>query len=138
MPLYRVVTHQGLLNPAQKATIAEAIVEMHLRNAGGLRAFVNVLFESYPVGDAFVGGAPGAPVILAGTIRAGRAPEVKTTMLQELQDLFVAATGHSTRRLIVNISDAPARNTMEAGFVLPEPGEEAAWLARVGEEFALV
>jgi hypothetical protein len=34
---------------------------------------------------------------------------------------------------MVVIVDSPARSAVEGGRVLPEPGEEKAWLARRGE-----
>jgi len=135
MPLYRVLTEQGALSAPQKADIAERIVEMHLRLAGGIRAFVNVLYEEYQPQDAFVGGKPGSPCYLSGSIRRGRPQEVKTRILHELSALFVDVTGIPAARLLISVGEVSAQNVMEAGHILPEPGEEAAWLEKVGAAF---
>lgn len=132
MPLYQVLTQDGSLNDAQRAQIALGLTDIHLDLAGGLRQFVNVVFQQYPVGCGFNAGVIGAPMVIGGSIRAGREQAVKTAMMDAISALVMSVSGVSPKDLTVSIADVRASNVMEGGHILPEPGEEAAWLAKVG------
>jgi phenylpyruvate tautomerase PptA (4-oxalocrotonate tautomerase family) len=132
MPLYQVLTQDGSLDDAQRAQIALGLTDIHLDLAGGLRQFINVVFQHYPVGCGFNAGVIGAPMVIGGSIRAGREQAVKTAMMEAISALVISVSNVSPKDLTVSIADVKASNVMEGGHLLPEPGEEAAWLAKVG------
>lgn len=132
MPLYQVVNQEGSLSDAQRKEIAEGITDIHLNLAGGLRQFVNVVFQEYRPGLAFNAGGVGAPMVIGGNIRAGREQAVKTGLMEAISALVIRVCNISPRDLTVSIADVKASNAMEGGHLLPEPGEETAWLAKVG------
>ncbi|MGJ3647886.1 tautomerase family protein [Sphingomonas sp. GlSt437] len=132
MPFYQITNQAGSLDAAQRAEIAAGITDIHLDLAGGLRQFVNVVFQEYPAGLGFNGGTQGAPVLIGGSIRAGREQAVKTAMMEAISALVIRVGHVSPKDLTVSIADVKASNAMEGGHILPEPGEEAAWLAKVG------
>ncbi len=132
MPLYQVLTQEGSLSDAQRAEIAQGITDIHLDLAGGLRQFVNVVFQHYRAGLGFNAGVIGAPMVIGGSIRAGREQAVKTAIMEAISALVMRVSDISPKDLTVSIADVKASNAMEGGHILPEPGEEAAWLAKVG------
>lgn len=131
MPFYQMHVPAGSLSPQTKADLAAGIVEMHLRLAGGLKQFVNVLIHEYAPDNFYVGGEPNSRYILTTMIRAGRSKEVRANLLHEYSALFSRITGIDEHLLLVGLEEAQASNLMEGGHVLPEPGQEAEWLAKV-------
>ena len=133
MPLYTALCQAGLLSKEQRDEIAAGITDIHLDLAGGLRQFVNVVFEEYAAGLGYNAGAVGAPMVIRGSIRAGREQSVKTAMMEAISSLVFRVSDIPRKDLTVSIADVRASNAMEGGIVLPEPGQEPAWLAKVGE-----
>ena len=43
---------------------------------------------------------------------------------------MVSLTGQPEEQLFINITEVDAFTVMEAGLILPQPGEEAAWFER--------
>ena len=57
-------------------------------------------------------------------------PEDETTRLAvEIAEAATRITGIPAERVLVVFESSPALYAVEGGRVLPEPGEEAAWLA---------
>jgi phenylpyruvate tautomerase PptA (4-oxalocrotonate tautomerase family) len=50
MPLYQILNQEGSLSDKQRTEIAAGITDIHLELAGGLRHFVNVVFQEYGAG----------------------------------------------------------------------------------------
>jgi phenylpyruvate tautomerase PptA (4-oxalocrotonate tautomerase family) len=138
MPLYQILNQEGSLSDKQRTEIAVGITDIHLELAGGLRHFVNVVFQEYRAGHGFNAGIIGAPMVIGGSIRAGREQAVKTAMMEAISALVIRVCNISPRDLTVSIADVKASNAMEGGHILPEPGEEAAWLAKVAPLLGLV
>ncbi len=136
MPLYRIVSEPGALTPAQKAAIAEGVVELHLRLAGGARAFVNVLFETFAAGDLYVGGKPAPRMLMSASVRTGRTQETKAALLTGFSALVSRIAGVPEAELLISIGEVRPENAMEAGHILPQVGEEEAWLRKVGHHAA--
>lgn len=136
MPYYRIVSEQGRIDEAAKQKLAVRITDIHLEHAGGLRQFVTVVFEDYGKGGAFKNDKPASPILVGGTIRAGRDNNQKAKMLHDLSDLLKDMTDVTDHDLIVALEDVPAKNAMEGGHVMPEPGEEQEWLEKVSHLFA--
>jgi hypothetical protein len=65
------------------------------------------------------------PYFIAGGNRAGRPPELKQKILDGLIDNLSRIAGVPKSDISGRISEAPASWTMEAGQILPDPGEES-------------
>ena len=132
MPLYTCLVRPGDLSPQQRAILAEEITRIHAEVTGAPRCFVQVFFREVAPGDGFVGGEPFAQASIVGLIRAGRSQEDKAKLLFSISQSWCQVTGHDERELFVGVVDVPAKNMMEDGDLLPEPGEEEAWLLEHG------
>ena len=129
MPIYRTMSERGAISSEQKHEIAEALVEMHLRVAGGARWLVNVVFEESE--SVFVGGTPAKRLLIATTIREGRDAEAKAKLLAEYSSLVSRVLDVPTSDIIAGLDEVNPDNVMEAGFILPKVGEEEAWMKKV-------
>jgi len=90
--------------------------------------YVNVVFHSLPEADLYTDGKPAAPLIVNGWTRTGH-PEAQTDQLvREIADAATRVTGIPAERVLVIIGNSPAQFAVEGGRVLPEPGQEEAWL----------
>ena len=132
MPLYSCFIQEGALSRDQKAEIAREITRIHCGLTGAPPSFVHVRFQTVPVGDGYTGGKPAKSAVLDGTIRAGRPREVTTKLLEELYAMYQRISGISEWDLVVALREIPASNVIEAGHILPEPKDEAEWLAKHG------
>lgn len=129
MPIYRCLSPQGLLTRSMKAEIADAITAIHTEATGAPELYVNVLFHEIDDGDCFVAGKPSTRSYLFGLIRHGRALETRQTMLRQFTRMWVGITGQSEAELLLALGEVDPANAMEAGLILPEPGQEQRWLA---------
>ena len=125
MPLYRIATQQGSLSSEAKAALAAEITDFHCRLTGLDKAFVKLIFETFPIGDGFVGGEAAAAVTLTVLIRAGRSTEYKKNMLQHLWSMLQRATGATDAQMLIAIEEAPASDAMEMGVIMPELPDHA-------------
>ena len=132
MPLYSCFIQQGALTVDQKAEIAREITRIHCDLTGAPPSFVHVRFHTIAPGDGYTGGKPARSAVIDGTIRAGRPREVTQTLLQELYAMYQRVSGIPEWDLVVALREIPAANVIEAGHILPEPKDEAEWLARHG------
>lgn len=128
MPVYRCFSPAGLLSKSTKTSVAEGITDIHTRTTGAPRLYVNVLFHEIPDGDCFVAGKPAAYSYIFGLIRHGRDLPKRQAMLGELSRTWAQATGQSEAEILVVLTEADPANAMQAGAILPEPGEEEQWL----------
>lgn len=122
MPLYKIVTPNGALSPKEMTALAAEITDFHCKMTGLDKAFVKLVFETYPADHAFVGGEAASAVILTVLIRAGRSTEYKHQMLRQLWSMLQRATGAADADMLVAIEEAPASNAMEMGQIMPELG----------------
>lgn len=127
MPIYQCYSPKGLLTRSAKAEIAGEITTIHTNATGAPELYVNVLFHDIPEGDYFVAGQRSGHSFLFGLIRHGRDLETRQTMLRDFSRMWARVTGQSEAEFLVALSEADPANTMEAGLVLPEPGQEHAW-----------
>ena len=137
MPVYRIMSERGAITSGQKAELAEGLVEMHLRLAGGARWLVNVVLQEVAPGAIFVGGRPTKRILIGTSIRTGRSEEVKAALLGEYSALVSRVLGVSTSDMIAGLDEINPDNVMEAGFILPKVGEEEAWLKKVTAQIAV-
>ncbi|MDJ0847806.1 MAG: tautomerase family protein [Myxococcota bacterium] len=126
MPLYRCAVREGSTNEDQRARIAKEVVRIHCGVTGAPPSFVHAFFREVPADEL----PPGKQAFVFGTIRSGRSDEQKARIVSELTDVLADVTGHARDEVGVVTADVPSKWNMEGGELLPEPGEEAAWLER--------
>ncbi len=132
MPFYRCLIPEGSLTYQQREKIATAFTDVHCGISAAPRHFVQVVFlevgEDAEIADSHGQGFVkyDTPYFIAGGNRGGRPPEMKQRILAGLLDNFCEIAGISPDQISGKISEAPASWTMEAGQILPEPGEESA------------
>ncbi|MEU7766492.1 tautomerase family protein [Nocardia sp. NPDC049190] len=128
MPLYTCIAARGTLTAETKVALAGKITEIHAARNHVPPAYVNVVFSELPPDSVFVGGEPGAPLLISGWARRGHPQEETTRLALELSAAASRIAGVDQERVLVVIQDSPARSAVEAGRVLPEPGAEQNWL----------
>jgi len=130
LPTYYCTTPRGLLNAAKKALIAKEITRVHNAVTGAATFFAQVIFSEVAAGDYFVGGAPLASdqVFVYGHIRAGRSVVERQRLVTDLVASLGQAAGVPKHLVWVYVTELPARQMAEYGHILPEPGDEDAWL----------
>ena len=130
MPFYRCLIPKDALSYRQREQIAIAFTDVHCDNSAAPRNFVQVAFiESAASGEVKDSHGRGmlqydTPYFIAGGNRAGRSTEVKRRILNGCIDRLVEISGAPRKEVSGHISEAPASWTMEAGKILPDPGEE--------------
>ena len=126
MPLYRCVFEPGLLSQEQREQIAKDIVRIHCDDTAAPPSFVHAFFAEADGDDLPAGKA----AFVLGSIRAGRTDEQKASIVSQMTDALASVTGRTREAFDVVTADVPSKWNMEGGELLPEPGEEAAWLER--------
>ncbi len=125
MPLYIVNNQAGLMPDEAKPKIAADITRIHCDVTGAPAKFVHVFFfedgPMPPLGDR--------QAMVYGQIRHGRNDAQKAQIAAEMRGSVCEHTGLSEETVHAFTTDTPASWVMEGGDVLPEPGEEEAWLA---------
>ncbi len=130
MPTYTVRTATGRLDDRTREALARAITQAHTEATGAQGFFAQVVFTEVAPGHHFVGGAPIRDdlVFVHSQIRAGRTAEQKRALLDELSEAVQRVLDAPRRAVWVYLVDLPPTNMVEYGYVLPEAGDEAAWL----------
>ena len=126
MPLYRCAIREGVSNEAQRAQIAKDVVRIHCGVTGAPPAFVHAFFSERPAEEL----PAGNDAFVFGTIRWGRTDEQKAQIVSELRSSVATALGCDESKVGVTTVDIPSKWNMEGGAIMPEPGEEAAWLEK--------
>ena len=130
MPTYAFTSALPLTSD-QRARLVESVTTIHQVEATAPRYFVQVVFHRVEPGSIFIGGEPASTdhVWVRADIRSGRSPQQKARMLRRIMRETSEILGISEQAVWVYISDIPAHGVLEFGNVLPEPGDEARWLA---------
>ena len=126
MPLYRCVVSEGTTTEEQRARIAKEIVRIHCDVTGAPPSFVHAFFGEVPTSAL----PEGKAAFVLGSIRWGRTDEQKARIVSELANVVADILGREAEEVGVTTVDVPSKWIMEGGELLPEPGEEADWLAR--------
>ena len=125
MPLYRCAAREGLLSEEQRAEIAKEVVRIHCDVTAAPPSFVHAFFSEEPASKM-----NGKAAFVLGSIRWGRTDEQKARIVDELSGVLARVANVSRDEVGVMTVDVPSKWNMEGGELLPEPGEEAEWLAR--------
>ena len=126
MPLYRCAIREGASAPSQREQIAKEVVRIHCGVTGAPPSFVHAFFDERPASAL----PDGHVAFVLGTIRWGRTDEQKAEIVSELRRSVATALDCTTAEVGVVTVDIPSKWNMEGGSLLPEPGEEEAWLAQ--------
>ena len=68
-------------------------------------------------------------MLVSGWVREGHPVGETTRLATEIAGAVTRIAGVPTERVLVVMQSSPARFAIEGGRVLPEPGQEAAWIA---------
>lgn len=129
MPIYTCTTAESTIATGDKAALAAEISRIHSAINHVPSTYVNVVFHELPADSVYTDGVPARPLLISGWVRAGH-PENETTRLAtEIAAAATRITGIPANRVLVVFQSSPAHYAVEGGRVLPEPGEEAAWVA---------
>ncbi|KAA0077461.1 tautomerase [Mycolicibacterium sp. P9-64] len=129
MPIYTCTTVDTALTSDVKATLAVEISRIHSAINHVPSTYVNVVFSGLPADSVYTNGVQASPLLISGWVREGH-PEADTTRLAtEIAAAATRVTGIAADRVLVVFQSSPAHYAVEGGRVLPEPGEEQAWIA---------
>ena len=129
MPVYTCTTTESTLTAQTKKALAGQIGSIHSAINHEPSTYVNVVFHELASDNVYTDGVPASPILVNGWIRQGH-PETETTRLAtEIAAAVTRIAGVPAQRVLVVFETSPASFAVEGGRVLPEPGEEAAWIA---------
>lgn len=126
MPLYLCNAAKGAISDAVKPKIAADITRIHCAVTGAPPQFVHAFFVEEDAAPPLNGNA----AMLFGSIRAGRTDAQKAQIASEMRKSIETHAGIDLSAIGMLTTDVPASWAFEGGEVMPEPGEEAEWLAR--------
>ena len=124
MPLYVCNAQDGAIAADAKPKIAKDITDIHCEVTNAPPTFVHAFFFE----DSPMPALDGAKVRLHGNIRAGRNDEQREQIISGMRQSVATHTGIALDEIQMTTIDVPASWVMEGGDLLPEPGEEEAWL----------
>lgn len=134
MPVYTVTMSRGTLNGETKAALAAEITTIHSAVNHVPSTYINVLFNELAPSNVYTDGKPAHPLIINGWVRTGHSDEQTTALVTQVADAATRITGIPAERVLVIIGNSPARFAIEGGRILPDPGQELAWLAATTEQ----
>ena len=134
MPTYVCTTTTGRLNKNQKEQIVHKVTRVHSQEGGNVPEWlVQVIFKEVERGNIYINKRNAEDQVwIRGDIRAGRSDAQKTAMAERMMNECAEAIGIDKSYIWVYICDAD--KTAEFGQVLPEPGQEEAWVAKLPKE----
>ena len=127
MPVYQCYSPKGLLSESAKAKLAEEMTTMYCDITGAPGSWVKVLFHEIPEGECFAGGKPTTQSLILGINRHGRSLETRQGMLRQLSKMWTRITGQPEAELWISVTETDHTNVMEAGSLIPAPGNEHEW-----------
>ncbi|RJQ79412.1 hypothetical protein D5S17_10375 [Pseudonocardiaceae bacterium YIM PH 21723] len=128
MPVYQCITSAGAVAAEQRAALATEITAIHTEVTGAPAIFVHVVFLELESGFHYTAGKLDTKSTLVnGIVRAGRSLADRQTLLTRIAEAWTRVTGQPVEELVIAIQEQPASATLEAGLIMPEPGEEQAW-----------
>ncbi|OBK27247.1 tautomerase family protein [Mycobacterium asiaticum] len=129
MPIYTCTTAVSTLDAQTKAELAAEITRIHSRVNHVPSTYINVVFQELPPDAVYTDAQQSKPLLISGWVRTGHPDGETSQLLTEVAEAATRVTGIPSARILVIIQNSPAHFAMEGGRVLPNPGEEQAWLA---------
>lgn len=129
MPTYQVMHTEGAFDDAQKQAIAEVITNCHSDVTGTPTHLAEVFLHAMAPSTHFIGGRPavGHNIFVLGHTRAGRSSLEKYELTATIRDRLSERLDLPTSRIWIYITEIPAKQMIEFGAFLPEPGDEHTW-----------
>jgi phenylpyruvate tautomerase PptA (4-oxalocrotonate tautomerase family) len=129
MPIYTCTTTESTLPGPIKAALAGEIATIHSEINHVPSSYVNVVFHELPADCVYTDGAPASPILVSGWIRDGHPKAEVTRLATEIAAAVTRIAHVPAERVLVVFESSPASFAVEGGRVLPEPGQEQAWIA---------
>ncbi|HXB86408.1 tautomerase family protein [Mycobacterium sp.] len=129
MPVYTCTTTTSTLTAETKSALAQEITRIHSEINHVPTTYVDVVFHELPAGDIYTDGVPANPVLVNGWVRSGHPTDKTTRLATEIADAVSRIANVPADRVMMVIQNSPASGAVEGGRVLPEPGQEQAWIA---------
>ena len=133
MPIYTCTTTQSTINADRKTVLAGEIARIHSDINHVPSTYVNVVFHELPPDCVFTDGRPANPLLITGWVRDGHPEDETTRLAMAIAAAATRITAIPAERVLVVFESSPAHYAVEGGRVLPEPGEESAWLAAANQ-----
>ena len=130
MPIYTCTIAQSTFSADTKRALAGEIAHIHSSMIHVPSTYVNVAFHELAADGLYTGGAASEP--RTGHRLGTRGPSGGGHHTARHGDRDRGHQDHrqiDVERVLVVIQRSPARFAVEGGRVLPEPGQEQAWLA---------
>ena len=129
MPVYTCTIAKGMFSADVKSKLAAEVTRIHSTVNHVPCTYVNVVFNEVAADDIYTDGRPAHPLIVNGWVRSGHPEDETSRLVAEIAGAATRVTGVPVERVLVVIGNGPTRFAIEGGRVLPEPGQEQAWLA---------
>ena len=141
MPLYICAAQKDAISPEAKGLIAKEVTRVHCDVTGAPPSFVHCFFfdmddPQFALLQHVFASSIEKPCVLFGNLRAGRTEDTKHRVIEEMCAGVSDILGISRDQIDMATQDIPAKWVMEGGDLLPEPGEEDAWLKLHNEKIA--
>jgi phenylpyruvate tautomerase PptA (4-oxalocrotonate tautomerase family) len=109
--------------------LAQEISRIHAEINHVPSTYVNVVFHELPAGGIYTDGVPADPVLVNSWVRSGHPLDETTRLATEIAAAVSRIANVDPHRVMMVIQNSPASGAVEGGRVLPEPGQEQAWIA---------
>ncbi|MGA7135521.1 MAG: tautomerase family protein [Mycobacterium sp.] len=129
MPVYTCTTTTSTLTADVKGALAQEISRIHAEINHVPTTYVNVVFHELPASGIYTDGVPANPVLVNGWVRSGHPLDETTRLATEIAAAVSRIADVEPERVMMVIQNSPASGAVEGGRVLPEPGQEQAWIA---------
>jgi phenylpyruvate tautomerase PptA (4-oxalocrotonate tautomerase family) len=129
MPIYTCTVPDSTFSADTKRALAAEIARIHSSITHVPSTYVNVAFHELAADGLYTDGVPAGPVLVTGWVREGHPVDDTTRLASEVCTAVTKICEIDVERVLVVIQPSPARFAVEGGRVLPEPGQEQAWLA---------
>jgi phenylpyruvate tautomerase PptA (4-oxalocrotonate tautomerase family) len=129
MPVYTCTTTTETLTAEVKGALAREISRIHGEINHVPTTYVDVVFHELPADGIYTDGVPANPVLVNGWVRSGHPADETTRLATEIAAAVSRIADVEPNRVMMVIQNSPASGAVEGGRVLPEPGQEQAWIA---------
>ena len=129
MPVYTCTTTTATLTADVKSALAQEISRIHAEINHVPSTYVNVVFHELPAGGIYTDGVPADPILDNSWVRSGHPLDETTRLATAIAAAVSRIANVDPDRVMMVIQNSPASGAVEGGRVLPEPGQEQAWIA---------
>ena len=124
MPVYSL-TSKEVIPVKQKQLLVDLFTDTHCNIMIAPEQFVHVLFsDGIPITNQH-------KLYIHANVRKGRAQDKIDLLVKTLKTKCAEILRIPTEKVYVNLLEINAKWIMEGGHVMPDPGEEDEWMAKV-------